>query len=275
MPVAATATIHPTALVDPRAEIADGVSVGPQAVIEAAVRVGPGCVIRARAMLCGPLTLGSANDIGVGVVLGERAQHLGYINDETGRTEIGDNNIFREYVTVHRGTPLSGATVIGNNNFLMANAHVGHDCRVGNHVIFANGAMMGGHCEIFDRAFMSGSSGIHQFTRVGRLAFLSGFSCSTKDLLPFMMMAERDRYVGINRVGMQRAGIPPRDVLAVRKAYHILFRSNLLQKLAVERLEKELGQHAVIGEILEFIRSSKRGFIGGHRAGMQSESEAA
>jgi UDP-N-acetylglucosamine acyltransferase len=267
--------IHPTAVIDPRAELADDVQVGPYAIIDGPVRVGAGCLIRARATLCGPLTLGRGNDVGIGAVLGERGQHLGFTGNEpdTG-TEIGDHNIFREYVTVHRGTPISRLTVIGSHNCFMAAAHVAHDSRIGNRVILANGVLIAGHCEVADGAFLSGCSGIHQFTRVGRLALLSGYSCSTRDILPFMMMAKRDTCVGINKVGMQRAGMTAQEIMVVRQAHRILFRSGLLQRLAVERVRAELGSHAVVAEILEFIRGSKRGFVGGHHS-TDTEAEAA
>jgi UDP-N-acetylglucosamine acyltransferase len=275
MSVSTSDRVHPTAVIDPRAELADDVRVGPYAVIDGPVRIGPGCVIRARATLCGSLTLGRNNDVGIAAVLGERPQHLGFTGDEDTRTEIGDGNIFREFVTINRGTPATGVTVVGSNNFFMANAHVAHDCRVGNHVILANGVVLGGHSEVADRVFFGGCSGLHQFARAGRLAFLSGFSCSTRDIPPFMMYAHRDRCVGVNRVGMRRAGMTTLEIGIVREVHRILFRSALLQRLAVERVERELGHHAVVAEILAFIRSSKRGFVGGHHASASVDAEAA
>jgi len=266
MPVAPSAQIHPSAVIDSEADIAEGVIIGPGVVIEGRVRVGPHCRLRARATLVGPLTLGSNNDVGIGAILGERPQHLGLTGNEDTRTEIGDNNTFRENVTVHRGSPATGVTIIGNNNYLMINSHVGHDCRISNHVIMVNNCLLAGHCELFDRSFISGNSSIHQFARIGRLGFLSGNSSSTKDILPFMLLAERDRIAGVNRVGMKRAGLSTPEIMVVREAYRILFRSNLLQKLAITKLEQEHGEHPLVAEILQFIRTSKRGFIGGNGA---------
>jgi UDP-N-acetylglucosamine acyltransferase len=276
MPIAASARVHATAVIDPLAEVAEGVHIGPFVVIEGRVNIGADCIIRAHATLIGPLVLGRGNDVGCCAVLGDRPQHLAFSGKEDTRTEIGEFNTFRESVTVHRGTPATGVTIIGNRNYLMVNSHVGHDCRIGNHVMLANCALVAGHCQVQDRAFLSGNTALHQFARVGRLAFLSGNTGSSRDLLPFMTMAERDQVVGINKVGMQRAGLSPDEITVVRQAYRILFREQLLQKRAIEKLEDDLGRHALVQEILEFIHSSKRGFVGGHHALQEMpESEAA
>jgi UDP-N-acetylglucosamine acyltransferase len=275
MPVASSARVHPTAVIDPLAEIGDRVEIGPFVVIEGRVQIGPDCVVRAHATLIGPMTMGQGNDVGYAAVLGDRPQHIAYTGKEDTRTEIGDNNTFREAVTVHRGTPVTGVTIIGNRNFLMVNSHVGHDARIGNHVMMANGALVAGHCEVHDRAFLSGNAAVHQFARVGRLAFVSGNTGSSKDLLPFMTMAERDQIVGINKVGMQRAGFSSDDINIVRQAFRVLFRERLLQKIAIQKLERELSGHPLVREILEFIAASKRGFVGGHHVLHMPESEAA
>ena len=202
------------------------------------------------------MTLGRGNDVGIGVVLGERPQHLGYKNEDT-RTEIGDGNIFREHVTVHRGTTATGVTTIGSNNYFMANSHVGHDCRVGNNVMMVNGTLLAGHCVMEDRAMISGNAAIHQFTRMGRLSLLSGLSSITMDLPPFMMAWSRNVVIGINKIGMRRAGIPVGDIRVAQQAFQILYRSELMQKLAVEKLEQDFGSHPIAAEILTFIRASK------------------
>ncbi len=264
MSAATSAYIHATAVIDPLAELADDVRVGPYVVIEGAVKIGAGSILRAHATLFGPMILGEKNDVGSHAVLGDRPQHLGFTGEEDTRTEIGDGNTFRESVTVHRGTPASGATIIGNRNYLMVNSHVGHDCRLGDQIMMANGSLLGGHSEVQDRAFISGNAALHQFARIGRLAFLSGNSASTHDLLPFMMLAERDKMVGINKIGLQRAGFSVAEIGIVRQAYRILFRERLLQKRAIEKLEQEYGDHPLVAEILDFISSSKRGFVGGH-----------
>src|SRR5262249_7373503 len=168
MAIAPTARIHPTAVIPPEAELADDVEIGPFVVIEGAVRVGTGCRIRPHAHLIGPLTMGCDNLVFSGVVLGEQPQHLRYAGERTG-LEIGDGNIFREHVTVHRGTTHSWTTRIGNHNFFMAHSHVAHDCVIGNQCLLANGALLGGHCVLEDGVFLSGNCAVHQFVRLGRL----------------------------------------------------------------------------------------------------------
>jgi UDP-N-acetylglucosamine acyltransferase len=261
MPIAASARVHPTAIVDPLSEIGDNVQIGPYVVIEGPVRIGADCVVRSHACLIGPLTLGRGNDVGISVILGERPQHLGYKNEET-RTEIGDFNIFREHATVHRGTAATGVTTIGNNNYLMAHSHVAHDCRVGNHTMIVHGSLLGGHCILEDRALLAGNAAIHQFTRMGRLSLLSGLSSITMDLPPFMMAWGRNNVIGINKIGMRRAGMNLSEIRTAQQVFQILYRSDLMQKLAVQKLEQELGGHSVGAEVLAFIRNSKRGIIG-------------
>jgi UDP-N-acetylglucosamine acyltransferase len=253
-----SARIHPTALVSPEAELADGVEVGPYVVVEGAVRLGEGCLVRPFAHLIGPLTMGRGNQVYSGAVLGERPQHLKYNNEPTG-VEVGDNNVFRENVTVHRGTTHSWKTVIGSNNFFMAGSHVAHDCRVGSGCILANGALLGGHCVIEDGAYLSGNSAVHQFVRVGRLALLSGVSGTTKDVPPFIIQQEINWVVGVNVVGMRRAGLTGAQIDAVRRAYHVLFREGHAMPHALALVEAELGAIDVVRELVGFIRKSPRG----------------
>ena len=191
-------------------------------------------------------------------MLGERPQHLKYNNEPTS-VEIGDNNIFREHVTVHRGTTHSWKTVIGSRNLFMAGAHVAHDCVIGNSCILANGALLGGHCVIADNAYLSGNSAVHQYVRIGRLALLSGVSATSKDVPPFIIQQEINSVVGVNVVGMRRVGLTGRQIDAVRRAYHIIFREGHALPNALHRVEKELGSIDVVQELIEFIRSSNRG----------------
>ena len=275
MPIAKSAHIHASAIVDSQADIGENVQIGPFVVIEGPVRIGPNCIIRSHAFLQGPMTIGCGNDIGVSVILGERPQHLGYKGEET-RTEIGDRNIIREHTTVHRGTTASGTTIIGNDNFLMVHCHVGHDARVGNNTTLVNGTLLGGHSVVEDRALLSGNAAVHQFTRMGRLSLLTGLSSITKDLPPFMVGYMRNTVIGINRVGMRRAGMSRDDINAAQHACRILYHGGLIQKLAVQKLEQELGDQPVGAEILAFIRSSKRGIIGPDLSGSDhSSAEAA
>lgn len=258
MSISPSARIHPTAVISPEAELADDVQVGAYAVIEGPVKVGPGCVIRPHALLVGPLTMGCGNVVYTGAVIGERPQHIKY-NDEPTRVEIGDNNIIREHVTIHRGTSHSWATVIGSHNYLMAHCHVAHDCRIGNRAILANGALLAGHCIVEDNAFLSGNCAVHQFARVGRLALLSGCSIAAKDVPPFALQQGINCIVGVNVVGMHRAGLTHSQVSAVRRAYHVLFYQDHTLPVAMAEVEQELGTVDVIAELLRFIRSSARG----------------
>jgi UDP-N-acetylglucosamine acyltransferase len=260
MPIAQSARIHPSAVIASQAELAEDVQVGPHVVIEGEVRIGPGCILRPGVHLVGPLTMGAGNKVYTGAVLGEEPQHLHY-NREPTRLEIGDHNTFRENVTVHRGTTASWVTRIGSHNFLMAGSHVAHDCQVGNHCILANGALMGGHSVLEDNVYLSGNSAIHQFVRVGRLALLSGLSASTKDIPPFVMQQNINCVVGVNVVGMRRAGIPTANIDAVRQAYHVLYRDGHLLSHALARIEREQGQVPEVAEMLHFIRNSSRGII--------------
>lgn len=250
--------IHATAVISSEAKLADDVQVGPYAVIEGPVEIGPGCEIRAHAYLRGPLEMGQGNLVFPGAVLGEQPQHSQYKNELT-LLEIGDFNIFREHVAIHRGTTHTGTTRIGSHNFFMANSHVAHDCRVGDRCILANGALVGGHCVIEDNVFLSGNSAVHQFVHVGRLALISGCSASSKDVAPFMILQNINNIVGVNVIGMKRSGLTDAEIQPVRKAFKIMFREGLTLPAALARIEAEMGQKLIIAELLQFIRGSKRG----------------
>jgi UDP-N-acetylglucosamine acyltransferase len=258
MAIAQSARIHPTALIAPEAEVGENVEVGAYAILEGPVRLGPGCVIRPHVHLIGPLTMGRDNVVFGGAVLGERPQHLKYNGEPTG-VEIGDGNTFREQVTVHRGTSHSWVTRIGSHNFFMANSHVAHDCAIGSHCILANGATLGGHVLLADNVYLSGNSAVHQFVRIGRLALLSGVSATTKDIPPFCLQNRVDTVVGVNVIGMRRAGMTHVQVDAVRRAFHILFRQGMVVPNALALIEDELGSVDAIRELVTFIRESKRG----------------
>lgn len=250
--------IHPTAVVSADAELADDVIVGPHVVIEGKVKLGPGCVLRPNAVLVGPITMGRGNIVYSGAILGERPQHLRYNNEPTS-LEIGDNNTFREHVTIHRGTAHSQVTRIGSDNYFMANCHVGHDCVIGNRCILTNGALVGGHCTIQDGAILSGNSAVHQFVRIGRLAMLSGCSATTKDIPPFFIYQGIDNAAGINVVGMRRAGMSNEQINAVRQAFRLLVRDGLPLPTALARMERDLGSVDVIQEMLAFMRRCPKG----------------
>lgn len=250
--------IHPTAVISSEVELGPNVEIGPHSVLEGKVVVGADCVIRPGAILCGNLTMGRGNIVYSGVVLGERPQHLRY-RDEPTCLEIGENNVFRENVTIHRGTTASGTTRIGSHNFFMAGSHIGHDCVVGDRCIIANGALVGGHCILEDNVYLSGNCAVHQFVRIGRLALLSGVSGTSKDIPPFMIHQYIDSACGVNVVGMKRAGCNHEQINAVRKAFRILFRMGLVLPAALARLDQELGSVDVIQEILAFLRKTTKG----------------
>ena len=258
MNCAASAKIHPTALISEEAIIGENVVIGPYVIIEGAVEIGDGCNIRAHAVLKGALKMGSGNQIYSGAVLGEDPQHTKYMGEPT-QVIIGNDNIFREHVTVHRVTTASWKTIIGDNNFLMAYSHIAHDCIVGNRCILANGAQVGGHCVIADGAFLSGNACLHQFVRVGRFALLSGCSVATKDMPPFMVHQGINIVHGVNIIGLRRAGIPTTGIDAIRKCYHILYREGLSIPGSCAKITEELGHIAEARELVDFIAVGSRG----------------
>jgi UDP-N-acetylglucosamine acyltransferase len=262
--------IHPTAVISPDASIGPGVRIGPYVVVTGPVTIGPDCVVDPYVHLVGPLVIGGGNRIGTGTVIGSDPQHLGYAGQPT-RTEIGDGNVFREHVTVHRGSHVEGLTRIGSRNYFMAHSHVGHDGKVGSDCILANGALMGGHCELQDRVFLSGNTAVHQFVRMGRLSLLVGVEGVSKDVLPFMTVKNRFTVGGVNVVGMRRAGISAADIAVVRRACHIVYRTELLRRDATRRLEDELGTHPLVAEMLRFVRESRRGVMRSVRSGAEPE----
>lgn len=255
--------IHPTAIISPEAELADNVRIGPYVVIDGPVRLGPDCIIHSHALLCGQVTLGRGNQVFSGAVLGEQPQHKGYRNEPTS-LEIGDNNTFREQVTIHRGTGQAGVTRIGHNNLFMANSHVAHDCVVGNNCIITNGALLGGHCVLEDNVYLSGNCAVHQFVRIGRLALLCGCSATNKDIPPFVIQRGFESILGINIVGMRRAGLSGAQIHAVGQAFRILFHQDLIMSAAISRMEEKLGTVDVVQEMIQFLKNTPRGINGLH-----------
>lgn len=258
--------IHPTASVSAEAALAADVRVGAFAVIDGPVTLGPGCSVGPHAHLIGPLTVGGDTQFGSSCVIGAAPQHTAYQGEPT-RVEIGRGNTFREHTTVHRAMPAgaghgTGVTRIGDGNLFMVGAHVAHDCVVGSHGIYANSALLGGHVETGDRVFLSGNSAVHQFCRVGRLAFLSGCSASSKDIPPFWVVQDVNRVCGVNVVGMRRAGMPTAEIQAVRRSFRFIYIERMTISAAVLRMEAEFGSVPAVRELIEFIRTSKRGICG-------------
>ena len=254
--------IHPSAVVGKRVQLGEENSVGPGCVIE------DGAVLGSRNRLwmnvyVGPgTTLGDENQIHMGAVIGHAPQDLAFTG-EPSFTKIGHRNTIREYVTIHRGTKPGSTTVLGDDNFLMANAHVAHNCQVGNNVILVNLASLTGYCIIEDGAFLSGMVGLHQFTRVGRLAMLSALSAINKDVPPYMLCGGRPAVVqGINVVGLRRAGVSAPVRQEIKQAYKLLYRSGLNVPNALEAIERAC-QSDEVKHLVAFVRASERGICAG------------
>ena len=260
--------IHPTAIVHPQAKLHPTARVGPHAVIDAGVELGADCVVGPHVYLTGVTKIGAGNRFHAGCVIGDAPQDLKYKGEPT-RLEIGDHNVFREHFTANRATTPDAATVIGSNNFLMANAHIAHNCVVGNHVIMANGATLGGHAVVQDRAFISGNCLVHQFCRVGTLAIMQGGSAISKDLPPFTVARGDNGICGLNSIGLRRAGIAAEERLELKQLYRALFRSrkNLGEAFAAAR--EEFSSPAA-KTMLDFLAAAKRGVcadVGTQRGG--------
>jgi UDP-N-acetylglucosamine acyltransferase len=252
--------IHPTAVVESGAELDPSCEVGPYAVIGPHVRVGAGTIIGAHAVVSGHTTIGQGNRIFPHAALGGVPQDLKYRGEPT-RLEIGDRNTFREYVTVNLGTVGGGGvTVVGDGCLLMANSHVGHDCRIGDHAIIANSVALAGHIVLEDHVHISGLAAAHQFTRIGRLSFVSGLTGVVMDVAPYTTVAgARAELAGLNTIGMQRAGMSEEQISRVKQAYKIVFRSNLGLAEAIAQLRAELGAHPEIAHLVAFLEGTQRG----------------
>jgi UDP-N-acetylglucosamine acyltransferase len=266
--------IHPTATVHPRAELAEGVSVGPYTVIGEHVRVGVGTAIGPHAVIEGWTSVGQHCDIAAGAALGGPPQDLKY-RGQRSFLRIGEHTCIREYVTIHRSAEEDSVTSIGAHDFLMAYTHVAHDCRLGDHVIMVNYAGLSGYVEVEDRAFISGHNAVHQFVRIGFLAMVSGASRVVKDVPPFMIAeGNPTRIRGLNVVGMRRLGLTPQVRGELRRAYRLLYRSGLNTAQALDSIRREgLTSHEV-QRLITFIEGTKRGICAGLRPGKQKETEA-
>jgi len=250
--------IHPTSVIGPDVELSDGVEIGPLCLLDGKIRVGPRTRLIGHVTILGITELGADNVLHPGAVIGDEPQDLAYTG-VVRSVKIGDRNIFREYTTVHRGSEHGDVTIMGDDNFMMQNAHVAHDCRVGNSTIIAGGALLAGWVELGDRALVSGNCVVHQYTRIGRLAMMRGLSRTSRDVPPFCIMDGTHTLRGINVVGLKRAGVPTKSIQALRKAFATLFGTRQNLKLAIERLEKSTVLTPEVIELVNFIRAAKRG----------------
>lgn len=258
-------TIHPTAVVDPKAELDSTVEIGPYAVIEENVKIGANTKIEAHAVVSGPTVLGTDNYVGSFAVVGGPPQDIGY-NGEPTELIIGNNNQIREYASIHRGTPQGpGKTEIGDDNLLMAYTHVAHDCKIGNQVIMANVATLAGHVQVGDKASIGGLVAVHQFCRIGTFAYVGGVSGISLDVPPYVIIAgtrNRTRISGINKIGLKRNGFSRDTINKLDAAFKIIFRSpNLLMKDAIEQARQEYGDNPEVLNMVEFFETSKRGVV--------------
>lgn len=250
--------IHPTALIHAGAQLGEGCSVGAYAVIDAHVTLGPACAVGPGVHLTGHTTVGARNRFHAGAVIGDAPQDLKYAGQPT-RLVVGDDNVFREHVTIHRSNRLDEDTVIGHGNLFMAGSHVGHNCRLGNQNVIANGALLAGHVMLSDRAFISGNCLVHQFCRIGRLAMMQGGSGISKDLPPFCIVRGNNRLCGLNIVGLRRAGVTASDRLSLKQAYRRVFRSDDSFQAGLAAARAEFATVTVAQEFLAFITTSHRG----------------
>jgi UDP-N-acetylglucosamine acyltransferase len=252
--------IHPTAVIEPGAQVDPSCDIGAYAVVGPHVVLGPRNVLHAHAVVKGHTTLGAANRVFSHAVVGEIPQDLKYAGEPT-RLVVGDGNTFRECVTINTGTVGGGGvTTIANGCLFMAYSHVGHDCTVADGAIIANSVALAGHILVEEHVHISGLAAVHQFARIGRLAFVSGLTGVVMDVPPYCMVTGgRAELAGLNTVGLQRAGMSDEQIARVKQAYRIVFRSNLPLAEALTQLDGELGTFPEIAHFVKFVRGSQRG----------------
>jgi UDP-N-acetylglucosamine acyltransferase len=255
-----SATIHPTAIVDRKAELGKDVEIGPWAYVGPHCVVGDGSVIQMRATLEEHVLLGPKVTVGIGTVLGGKPQDLKFKGEVT-TVEIGEGTTLREYLTINRGTAESFKTTVGKHCFLMSYVHLAHDCHVGDGVLISNGTQLAGHVTVHDKAIISGLCAVHQFARIGRNAFIGGASRISKDIPPFVKAVGNPvQLYGLNSVGLQRAGFADTTIAELKKAYRLFFRSELNVSQALEKAA-ELTQLPEVKDFVDFVTASGRGIV--------------
>jgi len=262
--------IDPSARIAPDVELAPDVEVGPGVIIEGPSRIGPGNRILAHAYIGPYTTMGAHNLIGFGAIIGYEPQDYAFKGEES-YTVIGDHNLIREYVTIHRGTKPGSATRVGSHNFLMGLSHMAHNAVLGDHVIVVNGALVGGYVEVADRAYISANCLIHQFCRVGTLALMRGGSRTSRDVPPYSIIDNEHLVRGLNLVGLKRAGFTAEQMRPLQQAFRILFgrRTNLGE--ALKQVEEEVPLTPEVAHLLEFIRASTRGVAMGPKLARKTD----
>jgi len=251
--------IHPSAVIHPKARVGEGCEIGPYCVIGEHVELGAGCKLHSHVVIDGHTKLGARNEIFPFASIGLKTQDLKWKGGVT-RTEIGDENTFREYVTIHSATSDGDATRLGSNNHILAYCHVAHDCRLGNHIIMSNVGTLAGHVTVEDHAVVGGLAAVHQFCRIGKMSIIGGCSKVVQDVPPFMLADGNPAETRtINKVGMERNGVSEEVIAGLRSAYKILFREGLTIPNALAKIEKELPQLPEMAHLVQFVKSSERG----------------
>lgn len=253
--------IHPTALIHPKAEIAAGVNIGAYSLIGEHVRIGQDTIIHPHVVVEGWTEIGEKCHLFPFVSVGAAPQHTRYAGEPT-KVLIGNDNVIREFVTIHRGTVGGGGeTILGHGNFIMAYTHIAHDCKVGNQVIMANASTLAGHIEVEDFAIVGGLVAVHQFVRIGCYAIVGGASAVPKDVPPYVMASgNRAKLFGLNTVGLKRHSFSEPTLAALKQAYRLLFRSHLAFSRAAEKVQAEVPDLPEVRHLLNFLKSSERGF---------------
>lgn len=261
-----TSSIHPTAVIDPRARLVRGVTIGAYSVVGPEVELGPDVEVGHHVVLEGRVVVGARTQIGHGSIIGGLPQDLKYKPGTPSGVRIGEDTVIREYVTIHRATAAEGWTEVGNSSFLMSMSHIAHDCKLGNHVIIVNYAGLTGHVQVEDRATVSGLSGIHPFTRIGTYAYVGGCSKVVQDVPPFVIVDGAPATVrSVNVIGLRRGGVEAEDRRQIQAAFRILFRSALSPATAIRRIRAELPMTPSITRLVEFVETSKLGICGPSR----------
>lgn len=265
-------SIHPTAIIDRHARIDGSADIGPFCVIEAHVAIGPRCRLWQNVYVTGWTTIDESCELHPGVVIGHTPQDIKH-KGERSYCRIGARNIIREYTTIHRGTGEDTATEVGDDNFILGGVHIGHNCVVGNRVTMVNGSKLAGHCTVADRVTFGGDAIVHQFVRIGELAMIGAGAPVAMDVPPYMLVDHDGKLIGLNSVGLRRAGFPREELMALRRAFHALFRGGRGFRQAVEELA---GQSATPAQeaLVAFLRApSRRGVLGPRRSGLTDSAE--
>ena len=251
------AKIHPTAVVDPNAKISAGAEIGPFSIVGPQATIGDKTIVQSHVVIEGEVEIGTGNLIGHGAVIGPPPQDVSFSPERKTKVEIGNDNIIREYCTINRGTADGSATKIGDKNFLMTGAHIGHNCEIGNNVVIANNCLLAGYVRVDNSAFLGGGSTFHQFMHIGRLVMVQGSSAFGKDLPPFVIAAERNCVFGLNVVGLRRAGFSAKERDEIKAAFQLVYLSKLNISQALKKATT-MNFSAPAREFLDFVANAKK-----------------